>query len=411
MGNVWLSFSNEIEKAGLRSCFRMTLAQKMEAEEQRINVAFFYHFFPHYRGGVIKELSRRLKSTFVGDRVGSEGIKAYAFSNEEFYCSRTYYLGRLAFQPGVIRFCLVSPCQVFVFLASPNHISTWIGALIGRARGKRVVFWGHGFKSENKTFKNRVRKFFFSIAHGFFTYGWRAKQIAIALGMRSDSIYVGFNSLDYDVQLPVRKILAEQDHSCSSSGRLVNIFCISRLTKLCRYDMLFDAVASIRVGGVNCKITIVGDGPEKTALEMQAKNLKLDVVFLGEMYDEIEIARLIFAADVTVSPGKVGLTAMHSLMYGTPVISNDNFVTQMPEVEAVVPGFTGELFAEGSVNDLAEKLRSFPERFPNKKLTRERCFSMIDSFYNPAKQAEIMCMAVSGTPDECGNDAFMLFGQ
>jgi glycosyltransferase involved in cell wall biosynthesis len=389
----------------------MTLVHKMEVEEQQINVVFFYHFFPHYRGGVIKELSRRLKSTFVGDRVGSEGIKTYAFSNEEFYCSRTYYLGRFAFQPGVIRFCLVSPCQVFVFLASPNHISTWIGALIGRARGKRVVFWGHGFKSETKTFKNRVRKLFFSISHGFFTYGWRAKQIAIALGMRPESIYVGFNSLDYDAQLPVRNILIEQDHLYSSSSRSINIFCISRLTKLCRYDMLFDAVASIRVDGVNCKIAIVGDGPERAALEMQAKKLELDVMFFGEMYDEVEIAHLIFAADVTVSPGKVGLTAIHSLMYGTPVISNDNFVTQMPEVEAVVPGFTGELFTEGSVNDLAEKLRSFQERFPNRKLTRERCFSMIDRFYNPAKQTEIMCMAVSGMPAERGNDAFMLFGQ
>jgi glycosyltransferase involved in cell wall biosynthesis len=375
-----------------------------------ISVAFIYHFFPHYRAGVIKELSRRFASTFVGDSKGAEGIRAYQFEGVgRFHLVNTWYLGRFVFQPGVVWYCLTASHDAFVFLANPNHVSTWVAALAVRIRGKRVVFWGHGFKSSNSSLKNLARKLFFGIAHGFYTYGWRAKKNAIALGSREESVYVGFNSLDYESQRPVRDSLMQRDLP-DVAGAGIRIFCISRLTELCRYDMLLEATVLVRQGGLSCSITIVGEGPERASLEAQALDLGLDVAFLGAIYDEGEIAKLVFDADVTVSPGKVGLTAMHSLMYGTPVISNDNFVSQMPEVEAIVPGRTGEFFREGDVTDLASTLLAFKSRFPSRAQTRSHCFQMMDSIYNPDRQAQIMTLAVRGRPAPKGDDAFVLFG-
>jgi glycosyltransferase involved in cell wall biosynthesis len=54
------------------------------------------------------------------------------------------------------------------------------------------------------------------------------------------------------------------------------------------------------------------------------KERKLDdfIVFYGESYNERELAPLIALADVCVSPGNVGLTAIHALTYGTPVINS-----------------------------------------------------------------------------------------
>jgi hypothetical protein len=100
---------------------------------------------------------------------------------------------------------------------------------------------------------------------------------------------------------------------------------------------------------------------------------------------------------------------MHSLMFGTPVVTNDNFESQMPEVEAIVPGFTGELFSDGSVGDLAKKLASHWDRFPDRQLTRQRCFEMIDRLYNPETQAKVLIRAVSGLPADRGDDAFRMF--
>ena len=64
-----------------------------------------------------------------------------------------------------------------------------------------------------------------------------------------------------------------------------------------------------------------------------------------------------FDASVCVCPAAVGLTAIHALSYGCPVISNDNVETQMPEFESIVEGETGSLFKENDIEDLVEKIK------------------------------------------------------
>ena len=61
--------------------------------------------------------------------------------------------------------------------------------------------------------------------------------------------------------------------------------------------------------------------------------------------------------------------------------------------------------------DLTEKLRDFKVNFPDRELTRQRCFLMIDKVYNPAKQVAILTMAIQGISAPLGNDAFALFGE
>lgn len=375
-------------------------------------IAIAYHFFPHYRRGIIFELNETAEITFIGDSVGEEGIKPHEFSpSDRFIGARCFRFGKLLIQPKLPIVCLLGNFDVFVFLASPNHLTTWIGAVFARLRGKRVIFWGHGFKSDRKDIKNGIRRAFFSIPNAFYTYGYRAKRNAISLGFASTSTYVGFNSLDYNTQLPIRKRLIESFDREVSKFAKFRIFCISRLTQVCRYDLLLTAASILSTKGVDCKITFIGDGPELNTLQTLAHTYGLDTEFLGALYDESIIAEHIFQADVTVSPGKVGLTAMHSLMFGTPVITNDNFELQMPEVEAIVPGHTGVFFSQGSASDLADKLIVFREQFADRQSTRMKCFLMIDRLYNPKTQVDVMQRAILGLPAEEGNDAFVLFDE
>lgn len=355
-----------------------------------MNILVCYHFFPHYRAGVIKSLNVKTGATFLGSCHSLEGINSYPFHSENYIPSRCYYFGPLMFQPKAVAYALSPKYDCFVFLANPNHISTWIAALICRIRRKRVIFWGHGFFSEAKTPKNRLRKLFFNLAHAFYTYGQRAKTIALQHGFRESEIYVGYNSLDYEAQVHHRVLEAS-----SSSNGVLKIACVSRLTAACDYGLLLEACALARDRfHVSTSLTFVGTGPERDALEELARTLKLDAQFLGAIYDEHMLSGVFSAADVTVMPGKIGLTAIHSMMYGTPVISHDDFERQMPEVESIVPGLTGELFRYGSLDSLAECLGTFSQRFPSKEKTRQRCFKIVDEIYNPDHQSDIMLHAV-----------------
>ncbi|MBK5204481.1 MAG: glycosyltransferase [Polaromonas sp.] len=374
-----------------------------------------YHHFPHYRAGVFKELIKNYpRITFIASEGDSfSGIPSMATVEYFRYIGgRGFWFKGLYFQPRLVIESIIGSYDVYVFLANPNFISTWVAALIARLRGKRVIFWGHGFKSAANSPKNNLRKIFFKLANVFYAYGWRAKKNAEEMGFDVNLIYVGFNSLDYDLQLGLRNKCLVSLSCVNEIESCLKLLCISRLTKICRYDVLFEAIALARTKySMKVQIKVIGDGPEIASLKSQASMLGIDVDFIGALYDEEQIATHLYEADVTVSPGKVGLTAMHSMMYGTPVISHDDFESQMPEVEAIVPGYTGYLFEKDNVADLAEKLRDFKVAFPDRELTRQRCFAMIDKVYNPAKQVVILTMAIQGSPAPVGNDAFVLFDE
>ena len=66
----------------------------------------------------------------------------------------------------------------------------------------------------------------------------------------------------------------------------------------------------------------------------------------GACYDDLTLAELFYNSHVCVSPGNVGLTAIHALSFGCPVISHGNFPYQMPEFESIIPSITGDFLQQ-----------------------------------------------------------------
>src|SRR5690606_17770349 len=95
------------------------------------------------------------------------------------------------------------------------------------------------------------------------------------------------------------------------------------------------------------------------ALQSQIDKLKIkdQIHFYGASYEESTNYELIASSDICIAPGEIGLTAMHSLVYGVPVISHSDGNLQMPEFEAIKPDFNGALFENGNLIDLKEKIK------------------------------------------------------
>lgn len=114
---------------------------------------------------------------------------------------------------------------------------------------------------------------------------------------------------------------------------------------------------------------------------------------------------MIMSANVTVSPGKVGLTAMHSLAYGTPVITHDNFDAQMPEYEAIFPGKTGDFFRREDSADLARLIKIWTLKGDIRTdQEREACYEVIEKRYNPELQRKVIESALEGKPAGDGEE-------
>jgi len=374
-------------------------------------VAIIYHFFPHYRRPVMEGLLAldRHHVVLVGDRDSTAHdptIKAWVPADPaRFVATRSRSLkGRLIWQSGVVGQALSRENDTVVFLASMNFVSTWVAAALARLAGKRVFFWAHGWTRMESGLKGLIRRRYFHLAERLLLYGRRGRQLALANGFRSERVQVIYNSLDYPAQAAARDHISEADRLALRREMFGDaedplVVCTTRLVRLRRLDLLLEAVAEVRQRhGRTVRVVLVGDGPERGALEAQARTLGVAVHFAGACYDEERIGRFIMASNCTVAPGKVGLTAMHSLAFGVPVLTHGDADDQMPEFEAVVPGITGDLFRPGDVSGMADAIaRWTTSRFPSAEVSAA-CIRVIERFYNPQRQVELIAAALDGAP-------------
>ncbi|NCA77638.1 MAG: glycosyltransferase family 1 protein [Alphaproteobacteria bacterium] len=119
--------------------------------------------------------------------------------------------------------------------------------------------------------------------------------------------------------------------------------------------------------------------------------LKERLWLTGPLYDEARLAPLIYHAGVCVSPGNVGLAAIHCLTYGLPVITHDNPARQGPEFEAITPGVTGDFFREDDPEDLYRVIKRWISLSPEQReKVRGKCYKTIEARYTPQYQISVL---------------------
>jgi glycosyltransferase involved in cell wall biosynthesis len=374
-------------------------------EQPKKRVAVIYDGFPHYRKGVIEELaaSENYDYVFFGDAAYRDAsIKAYDFEPSiNFIRTSSFDLGPFHVQTRLLKGLLRNRISHCIFLGNPWFLSYWALTPLMRLFGKKVYFWSHGWIAQSEPILRRTMKhLFFLLPNGLMLYGTRSKAIGMSRGFSAKRLHVIYNSLDYRTQ---KKIFDGLKHVSQSelrrSFRLPLdrkiIICTARVTRKCRFDLLIHAASELKAMNLDPFLVIIGEGPEKEALSALATGLGVAHRFWGACYDESTLAKLHKAADLTVSPGKVGLTAMHSMAYGTPVISHGNLDHQMPEYEAIVPGVTGDLFTENSSAELARTIFNWLQLHPAKP--ERECVDRIEAQFNPVSQRQRIERVLSGS--------------
>lgn len=377
-------------------------------------VAIVYHYLALYRLPIFEELmgSEEVEYTiYSGEtsdipikKIDKElshtplqqgGLRWHILKNKWFLKKKVLW------QSGVIGMALRADYDSYIFLGSPYFASTWFGALIARLRGKKVYYWMHGVYTDKINIVDRIKLFvFYKIAHGFFLYGNRAANIIKKYNVKSpENVHVIYNSLDYNESLKYRdefridSINKYRKEYFNNIDLPVVVF-IGRLNFIKRIDMLIEAQAMLKrkYQADFFNLLLIGDGEERKNLENQSKENGLDnnIAFLGAIYDEKINSHCLMNADLCVTPGEVGLTAIHSLSYGTPVISHDNLNIQMPEVEAIVPGITGDLYAYNNIQNLADSIEKWllSRPFKNTDIIQD-CYNVVDRYYNPKYQSQV----------------------
>jgi len=377
-----------------------------------IKVLVAFHVFPYYRLQVMQALSQDddVQYTYLAGSAFVKSIKPITPEDSagglfQWKQVRNIWLfnGRLLWQKGLIKECLSGKYDGIIFLGNPYFLSTWLAAIFSRLANKKTLFWTHGILRDQ--LRDNLKLIFYKIAHGLLLYGNWAKQDLIRHGYDPQKIFVVYNALDYDEQEKMKKSLDEKKLQLKRSELFLHsdypvLLFIGRLMPKKKLDYLISACLQLRRRGMPVNILFIGGGEEEEKLRQLVANNDLQdfVVFLGECYDEKILSTLIAMSDLCVSPGNVGLTAIHALNYGTPVITHDNPLMQGPEYEAIEPGVTGMLYEYDSLDSLVDKIYDWLKmNRDQRELVRNRCYAVVSKHYTPAFQASSIKSAIQKT--------------
>ena len=356
-----------------------------------------FNLAAHYRAPIYKQIDKELHCDFfIGDNVKSPMKKMNyneltGFKKE---LKNTYLLGGVYWQKGAVR-TIFSDYKNYIITGEPHCLSTWVILLLSRLTSKKTYLWTHGWYGRETRIKKLIKKLFFGLSNYVLLYGDYARNLMINEGFIPDKLHCIYNSLDYDSQIAVRKTLNETSIFKDKFGNNFPVLCyVGRIQNVKRLDILINSIAVLRDKyQFPVNLVIVGKESEETNLTqlVEENNLSSAVWFYGPSYNEYELGSIFFNSKLCVSPGNVGLTAIHALTYGCPVITHNNFINQMPEFEVINPGVTGDFFEEDNFDDLALKINEWLELHPNNdEITRKECYKVIDEKYNPNYQIKLL---------------------
>lgn len=377
-----------------------------------MKVAFLQRIFAHYQWGLVQELAEHGEHeySFLGDtrdpgRNGIEVLPMERLQAVAFTPVRTWQVGqRVAFQPAAVRAALQSSYDVLILEGAFAHPTAWAAMKTAQRHGKRVLLYTHGWPRQSEpVWSNAVRTKFLRSADGLLLYGRRAKAIGVARGVSAEKMHVVFNCLDDRAIRASRSrlrapALAAFRSEAFGDAHFPVVAYVGRVRKEKGLELVLSALAQIRARGVQAGFLVIGGGSAIRDLRDMSEHLGIRAHFAGPVYDEERLGVMLSASRVVVAPEAVGLTAVHSMSYGTPVVSHRNLDDQRPEAEAIIPGITGDLFEHGDEHDLADKLSRFLSRDDQRALWARSCIDLIDRYYNPVSMRRTFDRAVSGAP-------------
>jgi glycosyltransferase involved in cell wall biosynthesis len=214
----------------------------------------------------------------------------------------------LCYQIGLIDWLEAWDPDSLIVEANPRYLSTSLAVKWMHRRNRPVLGWGLGSSMING-FRRQRRTSFIGQFDAMIAYSQRGADEYAALGFPHEKIYVAYNSVSAPPSsLPPARPLA-LDHE-------PNILFVGRLQARKRIELLLRACAVLES---KPRLVIVGDGPERRALESLARETYPSTEFAGARHGP-ELEPFFRAADLFVLPGTGGLAVQQAMSHGLPVI-------------------------------------------------------------------------------------------
>lgn len=274
---------------------------------------------------------------------------------------RPIKVGNLVWERGLLSEALRESSDVLVLEGRIYTVSTWLVAIVAKARGKRVLFWGHGWKRQERGFKLWLRRAFYRFSDGLVLYGDWARDFALQQGIPAERLNVIYNSIYRQEQIGHDTVSEESRTakllSLGLDPQLPTAIVSCRMTARHNLGLFLEALDRLSLLGSPVNGIFIGNGEERETLEQMSRRLNLNVAYVGAQYETESLRLLYSVSDFAVSPGANGLNVIQALGFGCPVIGVAGDRDSGPETEAILEGRTGLFFPSMSAEELASAIQ------------------------------------------------------
>ncbi len=206
-------------------------------------------------------------------------------------------------------------------------------------------------------FKRLFLRWLTSRVYGFLSVGTSNSQYWLRYGAKPEKIFLARYAVDNDYfrsQAARYRTCREQIREENGWRQRFLLLYVGRLAKQKGIDVLIEAFRRISEVRADIGLLVVGEGPERTALEKRAQNLP-QVYFLG-FHDWNQLPKFYAAADLFVLPSvrePWGLVVNEAMASGLPVIATQKIGSAQ---DLIIEGQSGYLVPASDAEAMASAI-------------------------------------------------------
>ncbi len=336
------------------------------------NILILQRIVPHYREGFFKKFRQRFPGAKIiyGQPSPSESLSNLKNPDKSIFetCGNLYLNNSgSVFISGILPIIFKYKPDTVISVFNVGNLNIYLLFLLRPFFNFKIILWSFGYDPVRgfdpvKSFTDKIRLKLSQKADAVIFYWDKGKEAVSEFSKKTGHYFTAPNTLDTDRLFELKKSFDQKGRDKIKSELGINekyhFIYTGRLLKDKEADKLIEAFSIIDKKRNDCRLTIIGDGPEKESLKKLSSEYGIkNITFLNEILDDEITGKWIYASDVFVMPGRLGLSVVHSFSFGTPVISQfkeEHFHGE--GVGYIKDGVNGFLVRDGDVSELAEKM-------------------------------------------------------
>lgn len=338
----------------------------------KTRILILQKIIPHYRKEFFGKFIDRFPDSKIiyGQQGKNEPLKNCDELDESYFAQRkNFYFdsnGKI-FLTGLYKDIFRMKPEIIIAGYSMGNLNVYVLFFLKFFLSYKLILWSFGYDPFSgfdpvKSFKDKARLFFYKRADAVIFYWKEGINMISRYSKNKQHYFIAPNTIDTEKQNELKSKFDNKgkDKIKTELGikEKFHFIYVGRLLEIKQADLLLKAFKLIENENKNCRLTIIGAGPELDNLQKLADELKLEKVkFTGEIIDAEITGMWIYVSDAFVMPGRLGLSVIHSFSFGIPVISMKKEKHFHSEgIGYIENGVNGFLVSDGSVDELADKM-------------------------------------------------------